>query len=470
MTVKQAGNENGFVFPEGFCVGFAREDVTPSLPYHNFSGAVSTEFRDPITATVVALSDGEDAVLICSADIRAADPKLTDMFKSAALENFGIPKDHVILNVTHNHNGPDIGNKYDEIYAWYDYMQTVIPQLIRNALQDLTPATAFGGKSYTKDLNFVRRYLMDDHTWEMNPTYPQRFSVIAPESKADNEMRVIKFAREGKKPVCLVNWQCHAASAHASTFHSGPTGHLATADFVHKFREGAEKEFDILFAFQQGAGGNLVAAHRHAELSACRREARPDEHPYEAHGRLLVPVLGEALKNLEPLNTGKLRVNHKDIFMAYKQLDPQTIENAKTYWELDLPRSDPQKVALLKKFGLEHYECNCIIKIVRSLPETGRACPFTAISFGDVGIATAPYEMFDQNGIEVRSASPYKMTFTLGYTDDANSYIPTYWAFIHGSYEAYSCMFEVGTGEKRANDLVHMLLENYLLDNPPAKD
>lgn len=458
--------KTNIVLPAGFSVGFARKDVTPPLPYHNFSGTISTEFRDPITATVVALSDGEDVVLVCSADIRAADTKLVDMFKTTAQESFGIPKDHVILNVTHNHNGPDVGNNYDEIHAWYGFMEGVIPSLIRDALMDLSPANAYGGKAYTKDLNFVRRYLMDDHTWEMNPAYSQRFHVVAAESKADNEMRVLKFAREGKKPVCLVNWQCHAASAHGSTFHSGNTGHLATADFVHKFREGAEEEYGILFAFQQGAAGNLVTTHRHAELSACRREARPEEHPYEAHGRLLVSVLGEALKNMEPLNTGKLRINHKDIFMDYKHIDPQIMENAKTYWELDLPRNHPEKLALLEKFGLAHYECNCIIKIYRSLPETGKTCPFTAISFGDIGIATAPYEMFDQNAMEVRSCSPYKMTFTLGYTDDANSYIPTYWAFTHGSYEAYSCMFEAGTGEKCANDLVHMLLENYLLDNP----
>ena len=452
--------------PDCFSVGFARQEVTPTIPYSNFAGGTSTEYHDPITATVVALCDGEDVVLICSADIRAAEDGLVAMLKGIAEEQFNIPQDHVIFNVTHNHNGPNIGNDYPEIHAWYDFMRKTFPVLIADALADCAPATAFGGKAYTQALNFVRRYIMSDHTWEMNPIYPRRFEVMAAESKADNEMRVIKFDREGKKPVCLVNWQCHAASAHASTFHSGDTSHLSTADFVHKFREGAEKEYGILFAFQQGAAGNLVAAHRHAELSRCRTEARSDEHPYEAHGRLLVPVLGEALQNMVPLNTGKLRVNHKDLFLSFKQVDPQTMANVLDYWETEGERNDPEKLAKLQKYGLEHYECNCIIKIYRKLPETGKTCPFTTISFGDVGIATAPYEMFDRNGMEVRESSPFKMTFSLGYTDGANSYIPSYWAFTHGSYEAYSCMFEPGTGEKCANALVDMLLDNYLLDHP----
>lgn len=287
--------------PAGFSVGFAREEVTPALPYHNFSGGISTEFRDPITATIVALSDGEDVVLICSADIRAADPRLVETFKTVAQEQFGIPKTHTILNVTHNHNGPDVGNlKHQEIADWYRFMEGVIPGLIGAALEDLTPATVFGGKSYPEGLNFVRRYLLNDHSWEMNPVYARRFDLITAESKADKEMRVLKFDREGKQPVCLVNWQCHAASAHGSTLHSGPTGHLATADFVHQFRKGVEEEYGVLFAYQQGAAGNLVSSHRLAELSRCRTEARQDEHPYECHGRLLVPAFGEALENMTP--------------------------------------------------------------------------------------------------------------------------------------------------------------------------
>lgn len=457
--------------PQGFSVGFARQDVTPQLPYHNFSGGISTELRDPITATVVALSDGIDVVLICSADIRAAAPQLVDIFKTVAQEQFDIPREHTILNVTHNHNGPDVGNhkKFEEIQAWYTFMEGVIPRLIGAALEDLTPATAFGGRSYTEGLNFVRRYLLNDHSWQMNPAYARRMDIIAPESRADNEMRVIKFDRPGKKPVCLVNWQCHAASAHGKTSHSGPTGHLATADFVHKFREGVEQEYGVLFAYQQGAAGNLVAGHRKPELSRCRTEARPDEHPYECHGRLLVPVFGEALENMTPLETGKLRVNHRDIYLDYKYIDPERLKGAQTYWDTPGDRRSPEKLAILAKYGLQHYECNSIIKIFRQLPETGKAIPFTAISFGDVGIATAPYEMFDQNAMEVRGCSPYQMTFTLGYTDSANSYIPTYWAFTHGSYEAYSCMFNPGTGEKCATELVHMLLENYLLDHPVAE-
>ena len=455
--------------PDCFSVGFARQEVTPPIPYHNFSGHIATEYHDPITATVISLCDGEEVVLLCSIDVRAAEERLVTIFKNAAFEHFDIPKTHAILNATHNHNGPDVGCNYSETLEWFDKMKDVFPELIKASLQDVTPASAFGGKAYTQGLNFVRRYLLSDHTWEMNPTMERMDDVIEAESKADNEMRVIKFEREGKKPVCLVNWQCHAASSHGTTLHSGCTSHLSTADYLHKFREGVEKEYDVLFSFHQGAAGNIIGHHRFNELSRCRTEVRADEHPYEAHGRLLVPYVGEALQNMQPLKTGKLRVNHKDIFLPFKHIDPQTLENAKTYWEAGGDRYSPERLAMLEKFGLKHYECNSIIIMSRLAPATGKECAFTAVSFGDIGIATSPFEMFDQNGKEVREASPYKMTFSLAYTDGMDNYLPSYWAFIHGSYEVYSCMFEPGTGEKCADHLVHMLLDNYLLDHPAKK-
>ena len=87
--------------------------------------------------------------------------------------------------------------------------------------------------------------------------------------------------------------------------------------------------------------------------------------------------------------------------------------------------------------------------------------PFTAISCGDIAFVSAPYEMFDTNGQEVRAASPFKSTFICSLTNGSFGYVPSALGFENGSYETFNCAFRPGSGEEFANELVRMLKENY---------
>ena len=70
-----------------------------------------------------------------------------------------------------------------------------------------------------------------------------------------------------------------------------------------------------------------------------------------------------------------------------------------------------------------------------------------AVSFGDVAFAFSPFEMFDTNGIQLRRASPFAMTFSCSYAMNCFGYLPSHQAFPHGEYEAMICRFVPGTGE-----------------------
>ena len=92
--------------------------------------------------------------------------------------------------------------------------------------------------------------------------------------------------------------------------------------------------------------------------------------------------------------------------------------------------------------------------------ETTITLPFTAVSIGDIAFAAAPYEMFDTNGVEIRNASPFNMTFICAYTNGHMGYIPSALAFPHGGYEVYVSRFVSGTAETTVNTIVSMLQEN----------
>ena len=80
-----------------------------------------------------------------------------------------------------------------------------------------------------------------------------------------------------------------------------------------------------------------------------------------------------------------------------------------------------------------------------------------ALAFGDVAIATAPFEMDHRNRKFVKENSPYKMTFMSAYSNGSTSYIPAETSFPNGGYEVNSCRFVAGTGEGIASHLVTML-------------
>ena len=65
--------------------------------------------------------------------------------------------------------------------------------------------------------------------------------------------------------------------------------------------------------------------------------------------------------------------------------------------------------------------------------------------------------MFDTNGMEVKQASPFKMTFMCAYTNGGNGYIPSSYAFSRGGYEVDTTRYVQGTGEALANELIRLL-------------
>ncbi|MBO5652837.1 MAG: hypothetical protein J6S44_01325, partial [Clostridia bacterium] len=78
----------------------------------------------------------------------------------------------------------------------------------------------------------------------------------------------------------------------------------------------------------------------------------------------------------------------------------------------------------------------------------------SVITMGDVAFAATPYEMHDTNGMELKAASPFKMTFMCAYTNGNHGYMASSAAFENGGYEVNSSHFEKGTGEAAVAQLV----------------
>jgi len=397
--------EGEITLPQGaFSAGYARVDVSPDLlPIPTYDTQVGTWVHDPIQLTCTAVCDGETVALFLSLDIRGVPRSLVEQANKIIEKTVGVPSDHVFLNATHTHSAPD-NAKLDNFYViqWTKIFYQRLRVVVKRAMLDLTPTEAYVGSSNTEGVTFVRRYLLADGTYKFNPSAADR--PVAHESEADTQMRVIRFDREGdKKDIVMVNYQTHYGSA------TNLYPNAVSADYVHNFREAAESELGVHFAYHQGAAGNLNFV-----------SMIPGERKYPTYPEAIpefVRTLKDALNTSEKAELGKITAT----FEIYKARG----------WDRN---------------GLYPQNAGTTVDV-----------PFGAIAFGDIGFVSSPYEMFDTNGVELRAASPYKMTFNCSYTGGHMGYCPSALAYPHGAYEVTASPFAPGSGEEFVAELVRLL-------------
>lgn len=424
-----------------FYAGYARVDITPefSVP---ISANMTDYISDRLYATVIAVSDGETKALFITTDLRHSKGLILEKTRRVAEKN-GVPSDNVFLSATHNHSAItyDDSNTYVMV-RWRNIFYQAIEEGIESALADLKPTTAEIGTAKTTNFAFVRRYIMEDGSFKGIHTNNPSKAYKEHETEADDTMQVIRFNREDAKDIVLVNWQAHPAHA-VDMFPK-----LITADFVHYFRKGAEEKFDVHFAFFQGASGNInLSSHVGKQIYK----------NYKQVGQALPDVLGNALENMSPVTLGKIQAERVDFDVTVNHDDDHLYNIA---LEVTKEKDEAKKKELVKKYGFQSkYEASSIV--TRHNYGKTETFSLSAISFGDLGFASTPYEMFDTNGMEVKDGSPFKMTFVCSCTNGSWSYVAADHAYENGGYEVYNCKFVRGTGEAVVGELLRLLKKQY---------
>ena len=437
-TVKNAETkeEKGeIVYPDSFAIGYARIDITGTLPVPIFE-TEATKVRDPLYLTCTAVWDGEQAALLMSADIRGITRSAAVHSAEQIEKKFGIPAENVIINCTHTHSAPSAGGASDASIRWISNYYKQLPIVVEEALRDLdTVEGVYGGKGHTEGITFVRRYLMPDGTYDTNPGSRK---VVDYESQADTELQTLRIDRKTKKDVLMINYQTHHAADVPSK--------TVSADFVHYYREAAEKELDMHFVYHQGAGGNVNF------LCSVPGDRKYPDSPSATEGFML--ATREALSKEEALQTGPIRVIARPTTVTVRKEPEELVKLAKKV----MAASETDRGALAAQYGFESWR-HANSTIARAGKGETEDIPLTCITFGDIAFCAFPYEMFDQNGKEVREGSPFKTTYICSLANGGYGYIPTTFAFPHGTYEVNACAYVMGTGEQLAQSMVTMLSE-----------
>ena len=423
-----------------FKAGYAKQDITPAFPvplggYGNTHYRIHEEVESPIFAICVALSDGENPLLLYHLDLVGMPIEIVESCKKGILEATGVPEDNILFNCTHTHSAPDLRSPLDSIKEYNTFLTSALIGLAAPALADLAEATIQIGSGHVKNLNFVRRYLLSDGSYGgdnfgdfVNNT------ILAHETEADDLMQVVRLVRQEKKDILLVNWQAHPHPM------GGTVKKYLTSDVVGKFRANAEAEHDVLFAFYQGCGGN-INSHSRIEGEGFKRDA-------VAIAAGLAAGLTGILGKLRPVKSGPVKASTK-IFCApinhamdHKVGDAQKVLE---FWEGKVGTSR-EVVDFARSLGFNSaFHASAVIR--HSKMADSLSYRIGAVSFGDICIVWSPNELFDATGLYLKSVLPFEMTFACGYTNGGFGYMPTRRAFQHGGYGCDTCNYPAGTTE-----------------------
>lgn len=383
-----------------FMVGYGRVDITPTQTiylagYGNEDPPrYSTEIWNRLYATCIAYTDTEgNSMLMFHLDILNAYDEIVGL-RPVISAATGVPKNNIVIAATHNHSGPSYVQAAPDGYL-AEYKVAMKQWLIDAAVEAM--ADRKPAEMYIASCNPTNMVFVRHYVYKNGSIngYGGSSTAIGHAEPADNQMQLIKFVREGGKDVLLMNWQGH------------PRGHTedhyAILSDVDVIRQKLEKDMNCLFAYFLGASGNQNNS------SPIVKEQRTKN--YQDHGITLATEAMFAAKNFVKVETGKVQTLSQRITVTRKSTD----NNFATFIETRV------------------------------------------FAIGDVAFVIAGYEMFAANGMDIKEASPFKMTFVVTCANGDNKYIPSKASFAYDSYEGNATRYVAGTAEILATNYISLL-------------
>lgn len=365
-------------------------------------GRKSRGVRDPISARICYLDDGQEAVVLITMDVVGLLNQ--DVNRIRGLVTAKHPR-RIQVIATHNHQGPDtmgywgpgllfpVDRGVDE-----DWMAKTIQAValgVNRAIRSAQPVRiAFGS-------------IEMESGWSTNLWFPEG------EGPNDREISVMRLEKNGGEPLAtVVNWACHAESLLSQN--------KISADFPGYFYEACKKSGGGTGIFLPGAlGGMITTRINRYEL---RRQYRQTEKRVA-----WAKKLGQRLADF-----------------AFKALEDQ-------------PRLDQAPIAISSR-DLRIPMENWLFRVVvdngilcvddRVVEDKTFVTETSVLRIGPATFAMAPGEPFPSIGMKLKKAMPADQThFVVGLANDELAYmmLPEEWEDDHYNYErSMSCGPQTG--------------------------
>ena len=426
-----------------FRAGFGRVDMTPDFSlglsgYDNAETRRSTGVKDRIYMTCVALSDGEQTILLMTADLLGLNNALVERIRTPVHLATGVPMENIFVGATHTHSAPDFSIDDAQQVQFMQLFYDAANKSAVAAMEDLAPAKLQATTAELPDMTFVRHYLMNDGTYYGSNFGSTKSGFKAHATEKDAQMVLLKLDREGKD-ILLMNWQAHPARASQIGYN------YISADFIGVARSTLEEETGMHFAYFTGASGNqnqdsLIAEEKHGMS-------------YFQYGQELARRAVIAMNNLQDVETTDIKVASQQYNAQIDHSWDYMIAEAMEIHNMWKSQGWDAAAKKCKEYNFSSVYQSRAIRQRASKPKTERMI-VAAFRVGTIGFTAGTYEMFSDHSNYVKEHSPYDINFII--TGNAG-YIASEAAFDYRSYEADTGMYAKGVGEDLAKEYVRLL-------------
>lgn len=448
-----------------FHAGAATSNITPPLGGDIVGGWApfpATFIHDELHARCLVLDDGATRIAIVVVDSLGVPRHVLDEAKRQAEQHTGIPAHRILISATHTHSATSaLGDRwspaaYDQrpaLDAYQRFLATRIADGIRRAVVNLQPAVIGWGRGALPDEVFNRRWFMAPGPHLQNPfggtdrvqMNPRVGSpdLIEPDGPTDPDVAVLAVrSRTGAPIAVLANYSLHYVGG-------VPQGHVS-ADYFGVFarqlarllgEDRGDSRFVAMLA--NGTSGDI----NNVDV----RGGQPALPPYERMERVASRVAAEVWKVLPHLTWHE----HVPLGMAQRTI---TLRRRPVTPELQAWASE----ALARPEDAPRHPRE---RIYAERVQGSVGAPPTldvllqAVRIGDLGIATFPFEVFAEIGLEIKAKSPLRQTFTISLANGSEGYLPTARQHAFGGYETWlgTNRVEIDAARTMTDALLEML-------------
>lgn len=450
-------------------IGWAQADITPQKPV--FIGGmpwvrVSTGVLDPLTTTVLALEapyqdDHSEPLLWISCDLRNIPDEIRDGVRAALKESLPtIDSDRIILNATHTHNAPPLASYGMPLEAMEEpeYEAFAIPRIVAAAEQawkNRRPgAISFGLAHAVIAHNRIMAYASGESKMG-SPTKGPDFSHV--EGYEDPAAQLLyTWDDQDNLTGVVVNV---AATSQVNQ-------HLReiSADYWHSAREELRRRLgpDLFVLPQCSAAGD--------QMSRPQIYARAEERMQELTGRSwreqIAVRIADAVMSILPamkdhkdsapvlrhrseiLPLTRRLIGEEDVRSALAQSEKEGAVYEAGLRELEKNPALKEDQEFLRKTSRAYWQKNRGIR-VRDRFELQKKEPrfpveLHVIRLGDFAMATNPFELYLDYGIQIKVRSTPVQVFLVELCCGSCGYVPTRRSVEGGAYGAVPASTNVG--------------------------
>ena len=418
--------------------GFARVDVTPPLGSFlsgYFEARYADGVRDPIQLNAIAMGNGEEKVLLITSDFLGIRENFATPIRKLIAERTGIALDRVMVTALHQHTSICLREAPDNnVLDDHDYMQLLyrkFADVAQMALADLSDAVmSYAETACEKELSFVRRYLLKDGRVKTNPGADKYVGqIVGPTEDSDNTVRLVKFVREGKKNIALVNFSTHPDVIGGTKCSADWPG------FVRRFVETEHEE--TLCMLLNGCQGDT----NHLNFMVSKEERFPCGKGYahaEYMGRTIANTVNAIWNQTAEM---KDQTIGGGVTTVYNKTRSDKEEFFDECWEVYEARALNHDYTVSKtKSGIDLAEAYRVVKIRTESPMYQKI-PVTALRVGEIGFVGFGGGPFTHYARAVLVNFAGKTVIAPCCAHGYQGYLPTAKAFEQGGYEAISSPF-----------------------------